>query len=117
MSYSVAELRGIDGEALGFEWNSFSGFQILKLIEEIQDQLQKKTAELENFTDRIIFMSMFNDIDWTKKRHDETCISISVMSSCTRRDSRKVTGRSLVLEMKSSGMELEVTNLRKSGIL
>ena len=28
------------------------------------------TLKLEKFTDRIIFMSMFNDIDWTRKGID-----------------------------------------------
>ena len=34
------------------------------------------TRPCENYpTDRIIFMSMFNDIDWTKKGNDGICIS------------------------------------------
>ena len=35
------------------------------------------TLNLKKFTDRSIFMSMFNDIDWTKKGNDEICISTS----------------------------------------
>ena len=30
---------------------------------------------LKKFGDRIIFMSMFNDIDWTRKRNEEICLS------------------------------------------
>ena len=35
------------------------------------------TLFLKKFTDRIIFMSMFNDIEWTKKRNDVICSSNS----------------------------------------
>ena len=47
------------------------GFSSLQIIEEIQRDLERKSIDPDEFTDRIIFMSMFNDIDWTKKRHDE----------------------------------------------
>ena len=35
--------------------------------------LGRKNIVPENFKDRIIFMSMFNDIEWKKK--DDNCIS------------------------------------------
>ena len=38
---------------------------------------ERGTSNLKNFTDQIIFMSMFNDIDWTRKGNDEICISNS----------------------------------------
>ena len=50
------------------EWNILSGFTSLQIIHEIQYNLQKRNIELEKLTDRIIFMSMFNVTDWTKKR-------------------------------------------------
>ena len=34
-------------------------------------------CEPENFTGRIIFMSMFNDIVWDAKGHDELCVNNS----------------------------------------
>ena len=39
--------------------------------------LQDRNIEPEKFEDRIIFMSMFNDIRWTKRGHAEKCISNS----------------------------------------
>ena len=45
-------------------------------------------------------MSMFNDIDWTKKANDGICISNSEKPRNTRRDSRMDTGRFWVLETK-----------------
>ena len=38
---------------------------------------RKRNIQLEKFKDRIIFMSMFNDIDWTRKGNDGICISSS----------------------------------------
>ena len=31
----------------------------------------------QNFEDRIIFMSMYNDTDWTRKGNQEVCVNIS----------------------------------------
>ena len=61
---------------------------------------------------RIIFMSMFNDIDWTKKGNDGIFFRTHRKSRITRRDSCKDTGRSWVLEWKRSGTELFLTPLR-----
>ena len=60
-------------------------------------------------------MSMFNDIDWTRKGNDGICISEK--SRNTRKDSRKDTGRSSVLQMKRSGMELFLKHLKENEIL
>ena len=65
---------GIDGEAIEFGWKMFPGFSSLSILHEIQQDLEKRKIQPEEFKDRIIFMSMFNDIDW-KKRKDEKCIS------------------------------------------
>ena len=75
MSDSYGELLGIDGEAIEFEWNILPGFTSLQILQEIQDDSQKWNIEHENFTDRIIFMSMFIDIDWRRRGNDEICIS------------------------------------------
>ena len=61
------ELLGIDGEAIEFECNIFPGFTSLQILQEVQNDLQKRNIEPEKFTDRIILMSMFNDIGWTRK--------------------------------------------------
>ena len=42
---------------------------------EIQKDLRKRYIEPENFTDPLIFTSMFNDIEWTRKGNDGICIS------------------------------------------
>ena len=51
--------------------------------------MQDPNIELEHFDGRIIFMSMFNDIDWIKKGNSENCFRILNKSRITRRDSRE----------------------------
>ena len=52
----------IDGEPKEFEWNIFPGFNALQLSEEVKSLLLRLGETPENFTGRIIFMSIFNDI-------------------------------------------------------
>ena len=49
----------IDGELVEFECNIFPGFNTLQLSEEVKSLLLKLGETPENFTGRIIFMSMF----------------------------------------------------------
>ena len=77
MSASYKELLGNDGEPIEFEWNILPRFSSLQLLQKIQNDLRERSIEPEKFTDRIIFMSMFNDIDWTRKGNDGICISNS----------------------------------------
>ena len=68
MSLPYKEFPGIDGEAIALEWKIFQEFSLLQILQEIQNDLRKGNIEPEKFRDPIIFTSMFNDIDWTKKR-------------------------------------------------
>ena len=61
----------IDGEPMEFEWNIFPGFNTLQFSEEVNSLLLRLGETPENFTGRIIFMSMFNDISWGSKRQQE----------------------------------------------
>ena len=45
------------------ELEKFPGFTSLQILQEIQRDLAGKNIQPEEFKDRIIFMSMFNDID------------------------------------------------------
>ena len=55
-------LDTIDGEPMEFEWNILPGFTTLQLVREVQELLSKMSIQPEDFTGRIIFMSMFNDM-------------------------------------------------------
>ena len=70
---SYQDAVGLDGEPTDFEWKKFPGFSSLSLLREIQNVLETKNIKPEYFKDRIIFMSMFNDIVW--KKVDDNCIS------------------------------------------
>ena len=57
-----------------FEWNIFPGFTTLQLIEEVKRSLLRLDETPENFTRKIIFMSMFNDISCGSKVNEKDCL-------------------------------------------
>ena len=60
-----------------FEWKIFPGFTTVGILNQIQQMMGELQCEPENFTSRIIFMSMFNDIVWDAKGNDEICENTS----------------------------------------
>ena len=62
---------GIDGQPTEFECNNFPGLTSLELLQKIQKELKDQNIEPEKFEERIIFMSMFNDINWTKRGNSD----------------------------------------------
>ena len=58
-----------------FEWNIFPGFNTLQLSEEVKDLLLRLGETPENFTGRIIFMSIFNDTSCGSKDNEKECES------------------------------------------
>ena len=90
----------------------FPGRTSLEILQKIQEDLQDRNFEPEDFKDRIIFMSMFNDIEWTKRGNTETCIFNSEqVKNYAKRFSQGHC--SSALETKRSGMELSVTHLKE----
>ena len=65
----------IDGEPMEFEWNIFPGFNTLQLSEEVKRLLLRSDETPENFTGRILFMSMFNDISCGTKDNEKECLA------------------------------------------
>ena len=51
-----------------FEWKIFPGFTPLDILAEIQKMMTEMKCEPEHFQGRIIFMSMYHDIEWRKTR-------------------------------------------------
>ena len=68
-------LDRIDGEPIEFEWNIVPGVTTLHLSHKVQELLLRLSETPENFTGRIIFMSMFNDISWGSKDNKIECES------------------------------------------
>ena len=61
----------------------------LEILQKIQKDLRDRNIEPEKFEDRIIFMSMFNDIEWRKRGNSKKCISNSEqVKNYTKRFSR-----------------------------
>ena len=68
MCPTFRELQGLDGEPIDFEWKIFPGVTALDSLHKIQADLQGKHVTPRNFCDRIIFLSIFNDIVQEKER-------------------------------------------------
>ena len=58
----LSKQRHGDGKPIEFEWKIFPGFTTLDILEEIQKSMKDPQCEPEQLNDRIIFMSMYNDI-------------------------------------------------------
>ena len=65
------------GAAERWKGQLIPGLTSLEIVRKIQDDLQSSNSKPENFGDRIIFVSMFSDIDWNKKNNEGECISNS----------------------------------------
>ena len=74
-SQSYRDFDGISGEPTEFEWNIFPGFDTLQLYGKVTDLLSRLGETPENFTGRILFMSMFNDISCGTKDNEEECLA------------------------------------------
>ena len=61
-SQSYRDYDGISGEPSEFEWSMFPGFTALQLYGKVTDLLSRLRETPENFTGRILLLSMFNDI-------------------------------------------------------
>ena len=79
-------LDTIDGEPMEFEWNIFPGFTTLQLCNKVREFLSKLSVKPEEFTRRIIFISMFNNISWRSKENNQECeSSAQLVSLCAKR--------------------------------
>ena len=76
-TFSNQEFYGIDRERTEFEWNILRGLTSLQKLRKVQNHIQSRNITLDNFGDRIIFMFIFDDIDWNKKNNEGECISNS----------------------------------------
>ena len=75
----------IDGDPTEVEWNIFQGFSTLQLSEEVKRLLYRIGETPENFTGRILFMSMFNDISCGTKDNEQECLANAQLVSLNAR--------------------------------
>ena len=64
---------------------SFPEFNTLQLNEEVKSLLLRLGETPENFTGRILFMSMFNDISCGTKDNATECLAVKLVSLYARR--------------------------------
>ena len=74
-SQSYRDFGGISGEPTEFEWNIFPGLDTLQLCGKVKDILSKVGETPDNFTGRILLMSMFNDISCGTKDNEKECVA------------------------------------------
>ena len=74
-SQNYGNFDGINGEPTEFEWNIFPGFDTLQLCDKVKSLLYRLGETPENFTGRILFMSMFNDISCGTKDNEQECLA------------------------------------------
>ena len=73
MRPTFRELQGLDGDPTDFECKLFPGAEALDILNKIQADLQGKNITPENFSDRVISMSMFKNIVLEKKDNEDSC--------------------------------------------
>ena len=59
----------------------FPGHTSIEILKQIQQDQNVRQIDPDQFEERMKFLSMFNDIDWTKKRNSDVCISIAIKIS------------------------------------
>ena len=74
MCHTFRELQGLDGEPIDFEWKIFPGARALNILHRIEADMQGQHITLENFSGRMFFMSMFNDIVVEKKDNEDSSV-------------------------------------------
>ena len=74
-SQSYRDFDGINGEPTKFEWNIFPGFDTLQLCDKVKSLLSRLGEIPENFTGRILFMSMYNDISCGTRDNEQECLA------------------------------------------
>ena len=74
-SREYRELDGIDGEQVEFE-RRVSQDTTLQLLREIHKKMAESRIRPEQIEDRIIFMPMYNDIGWTRRRDTNMCFDV-----------------------------------------
>ena len=79
-------LDSTDGQPTEFEWNIFLRIHHIAALLQVQEFLSKMSVKPEEFTGRIIFMSMFNDISWGSPDNEQECeLSAQLISIYARR--------------------------------
>ena len=105
-----SDRRGADGVRV----ENFTGFTTLGILDEIQKMTTESKSEAEHFKGRIIFMSMHNDIDWTKRGIKKFVLRMLSEVLSILEDSRKDIGRFWYLDPRRNATRLMSANLMEN---
>ena len=112
------ERYNLDGEPFVFEWEIFPRHTTTQLLHEIQKLMEKELRiQPLKFEERIIFMSMHNDIDWTSKKQQLSAWKIHHTFLAVPRSFLRDIGLSRALETRMSGSGRSPTNPMAHGIV
>ena len=76
-----------------FEWNIFTGHTTLDLFHEIRRQMAQSGIKAEEIKDRVVFMSMYNDMGWSQGEENfEKCVPNSTAVQAYLHDVAQVLG-------------------------
>ena len=108
----LEDLNGIDGRKTECAWRMCPRFTTIEIMEEIQTFMKSIQCEAEEFEGRMIFMSMFNEIEW--RQDDAKCILNSKVAGMPT-DSLVVIGHFWDQDSKRRGTEPVLKNQTVNG--
>ena len=87
------------GKNYSDNWHSIKNTHItLQLCNKVQEFISKMSEEPEDFTGRIIFKSMFNDMSWGSKDNKQECELSAPLVSIYAEDVHQEDGHSQELD-------------------
>ena len=92
----------------------FPGHTSFQLLQEIQKTMKEDNIESEQFTDRVIFMPMYNDVVWRNKIKNHYVLRILHLFRIMQKDSLKDIGHFSGQEQKKNGTDRTPTNQTES---
>ena len=108
-------LDTIDAESMEFELKIFPGFTTLQLINKVLEFMSKLDDASELKKERIIFMSMFNDIIWRTEDIEQEYESNTNFFPSMQKGSQQDVSHSSDLNQKRSNILLILTDHKENG--
>ena len=72
-SKEYREFEDLTGLPVQFHWRTYPGHTTTKILQEIKKLMAEKISPHWRFQKRIIFLSMFDEIEWWSSQHESKC--------------------------------------------
>ena len=102
---NIDYITDIKGRPVEFVCNMYAGKTAIEILECIEPSMDEKGTQPSQFQDRIICMSMYNDVKYWIRTARTSIVTTQHESPSTHETSIQGIPLFLVLEMKISGME------------